>query len=133
MVQWNAEEKSEFGLPDELFRFIHVRPVYEEPTPENQGQQQPRERHFCSAVCLRDYFNESRYTPPRSPREQKAQAEVNAAQAQPGTVDGFGKPKVLGTAKVIPFRRQNSAMEEVGGGAVSQADGAGDDSGPVLA
>lgn len=131
LVQWSTAETNELALPDELFGFIHARSVYEEPTPQNQGQQQPKEHQFCSAGCVRDYFNESHYVAPRSPRQQAIQAKINAqveqekqAGSQPEVRDGFGKPRVL-SSKVIPFPRSSQPV------AVSQADGAGDDPSPI--
>lgn len=126
VVQWDADQikiNPNYSMPDVYFKFLIAQAVYEEPSPNNQ-QGQPQGRTFCSSGCLRDYFNESRYTAPLSPREQAAQAQVNAAAKD--KVDGFGKPvlaeKTVG--KVIPFHKpvkHNSAMEEVGGGAVQPA------------
>jgi hypothetical protein len=93
--------------PDEFFRFIITRASYEEP---KSGQQQSalQEHQFCSINCLRDFYNESRYTPPLSPREQAKVLENNAAveQARQETVDGFGKPQEQKTAKILQFPKQ---------------------------
>ena len=127
VIQWDASGTDPMSMPDEFFQFIGARPVYEEPSPKNQGQQ-PKERTFCSAECIRDYYNESRYTPPRSPRQQAAQAQANAEN----TRDGFGKPTVLGKAKIIPFPKSGgtlttTAISDGAPVAVSQADGVGED------
>lgn len=131
LVQWDAAQNDPAAMPDDFFKFIGVRPIYEEPTPTNQGQQ-PKERTFCSAGCLRDYFNESHYAPPRSPREQAVQAEANAKVV---TRDGFGKPKALGS-RVIPFPRSSQepvAVDQADGAGNNPTDGASNDLGPVLA
>lgn len=132
VIQWDAAQTNPLAMPNEFFRFIVAKQVYEEPGPNDQGQQQPKEHQFCSSGCLRDYFNEQHYIPARSPREQAEQAEINSkAEADKvGLRDGFGKPRVLGS-KVIPFRRPTSEASIL---PVDQADGGGnDDPSPILA
>lgn len=75
-----AQLDSTYSPPDVFFRLLVVRSSYEEPKP-NQRESTPVEHHFCSSSCLRDYYNENNYTPPRSPREQNNIKESNAIKS----------------------------------------------------
>jgi len=101
----NSDPNYKMELDDRFFRFLNVRPNYEEPKP-GQQESQSREYQFCSSGCLRDFYSEQRYIAPLSPREQYMISENNrkVEEARKATVDGFGKPvDEPKTAKVLNF------------------------------
>jgi hypothetical protein len=111
-----AQNDPSYGveIDDAFFRFLNVRANYEMPVP-NQRESVPREKQFCSAGCLRDFFSESNYSAPLSPRQQAVIAENNrkVEEARKATVDGFGKPTETEpkTAKVLEWPKSNLPAE----------------------
>lgn len=94
--------------PDVLFKFMKSEPMYEEPRPGVQNSAvQPK--LFCSPGCQKDFYSESRYTPPRSPRELQLIAENNrkVEESRKAAVDGFGKPVEEKKTKVLQWPKSS--------------------------
>lgn len=97
-----------YSPPDSLFRFLKSEAMYAEPIPgQAPGAVQPK--LFCSPGCQKDYYNESRYTPPRSPREQSIISENNkkVEESRQATIDGFGRPVDEKKTKVLQWPKSS--------------------------
>lgn len=67
---WDGESPD--SAPDDVYRFILRKRFYEEP---KSGRKEPKEYHFCSKDCERDFIRDE--VPPMSPREQYQMEENN--------------------------------------------------------